>query len=79
MEIKEVVPKAAASKLFNGKQEVRIVPIADIQYGAQGCDVDLLKEKVKWAMGEGAYFLGLGDYTDVASPGQRKQLSQINL
>ena len=79
MEIKEVVPTVAASKLFNGKQEVRIVPIADIQYGAQGCDVDLLRRKVKWAMGEGAYFLGLGDYTDVASPGQRKQLSQVNL
>ena len=60
MEIKEIVPKVAASKIFEGKQEVRIVPIADIQYGAQGCDVDLLKKKVKWAMAEGAYFLGLG-------------------
>jgi hypothetical protein len=79
MEIEEVTPQVAASKVFDGKKEVRIVPMADIQYGAQGCDVDLLKEKVAWAMKEDAYFLGLGDYVDVASPGQRRQMATINL
>lgn len=79
MEIEEVTPLVAASKLFDGEKEVRIVPMADIQYGAQGCDVDLLQEKIAWAIKQDAYFLGLGDYVDVASPGQRKQMASVHL
>lgn len=79
MEI-EVVPRIATSKLFEGKvKETRIVPIADIQYGAQGTDIDLLKEKIDLALKEDAYFLGLGDYVDVASPGQRRTLAEVHL
>lgn len=79
MEIEELRPQTVASKLFDGQQETRIVPIADIQYGAQGCDIDLLKEKIDWALRQDALFLGLGDYVDVASPGQRRTLAEIHL
>ena len=79
MEI-EVVPRVATSRLFEGKtKETRIVPIADIQFGAQGTDINLLKEKIDLALKQGALFLGLGDYVDVASPGQRRSLAEIHL
>lgn len=79
MEIEPFVPRTVASHVFKERRETRIVPLADIQYGSQGCDTDLLAEKIDWAIKEDAYFLGLGDYVDVASPGQRRTLAEIHL
>jgi hypothetical protein len=72
-------PAEAASHYTDTKEPFLIVPIADIQYGAQGCNVELLRETIEKATKMGAWFLGLGDYVDVASPSQRKGLASLKM
>lgn len=64
--------------------ETLLVPLGDIQLGAGGkeageCDTDLLKRTIAWGMEHNAYFLGMGDYVDVASPSNRKALQSARL
>lgn len=56
------------------KGELVIAPIGDIQYGSQGCAEDMLKAHVKEGIDQGWWFLGMGDYLDTMSPGNRKAL-----
>ena len=56
-----------------------LLPIGDVQLGAQGCDIALLKETIKRGKDIGAYFLGMGDMVDVASPSNRERLQQAVL
>ena len=79
MELESWTPRKVASFDLDGKKPLLIMPLADIQYGAQGCNTELLKESVKKGMKMGAWFLGLGDYVDVASPGQRTRLASLSL
>ena len=72
MEITVFEPKVVAAWSLPMK-EVRIMPISDIQYGAQGCDVDRLKRHIKWGVDNDFYFIGLGDYLDVMSPSNRRK------
>ena len=44
------------------------MPLGDLQAGIAECDIDLLARKVNKALNLGAYFIGMGDYLDVASP-----------
>ena len=53
-------------------EPIKIRPLGDIQTGADSCDLDLLQQDVDEAIAEGAYFIGMGDYIDVASPSNRK-------
>ena len=78
MEIEVFQPKVVASWALP-MNEVRILPIGDIQYGAQGCDLDRLKAHVDWGMQNDCHFIGMGDYLDVASPSNRRMLSQVTL
>jgi len=78
MEIKEFKPKVTKSWTLP-MQEVRILPIGDIQYGAQGCDVDRLQRHLEWGMERECYFIGMGDYLDVASPSNRQALREARL
>jgi len=55
-------------------QEVRIMPIGDIQLGAPGCDVERLRKHLRWGMDNDCYFLGIGDYTDRLRPSTRRIL-----
>ena len=59
-------------KLPYGK--IVLAPISDLQYGAQGCDLDLFKRYVKRAMEKKAYFIGLGDFVDMPSPSGRSKI-----
>ena len=52
-------------------KETFLVPIGDIQLGAGGVDLDTLRADVKRGMDLDAWFIGLGDYVDVASPSGR--------
>ena len=79
MELESWTPRNAASFDLDGKKPLIIMPFADIQYGAQGCNKELLKEFVEKGMDLGAWFLSLGDTVDVASPGQRARLASLNL
>ncbi len=50
------------------------MPVGDVQYGAEGCAFDKFKRHMEWGMKHGAYFVGLGDYLDVASPTGRQKI-----
>lgn len=52
-------------------EEVNLVPIGDVQYGAEGVDMKSLRRDVEWGLENNAYFIGMGDYVDVASPSNR--------
>jgi len=78
MEINVVRPKLVDSWSLPMK-ELRILPIGDIQYGAQGCDLDKLQRHLKWGIENDCYFVGLGDYLDVASPTNRTRLLKARL
>jgi hypothetical protein len=73
MEIATLEPQVTKS-LTLPLEEVMVLPIGDIQYGAEGCDLDRLKRHLEWGLKHGAYFTGMGDYMDVASPSNRKVL-----
>ena len=64
-----------AKSLFLPLQETIIMPIGDVQYAGGGvndaCDLNRLQRHLEWGMKRGAYFLGMGDYIDVASPSNR--------
>lgn len=78
MEIAAFQPKVVASWTLP-LEEVRVLPIGDIQYGAQGCDIERLKRHLEWGMKNDCYFLGMGDYLDVASPSNRRMLQEVTL
>src|SRR3990167_2167004 len=77
MEATLFVPKLVKSLLLP-MTEVRILPITDIQWGAKGCDADRLKQHIDWGLKNDCYFVGLGDYVDVASPSNRSKFASAN-
>lgn len=60
-------------------EETIIMPIGDLQYGAEGANLDKFKRHIDWGMRQGAYFIGLGDYVDVASPSGRMKIAHAEL
>lgn len=60
-------------------KEQAYVPLGDIQLGAQGVAVDLLREKVKEGIRQNAWFIGLGDYIDLMPPSNRARLRAANM
>lgn len=56
-------------------REIRLAPIGDIQYGAQGCDIDKLARHIRHGVKHKWSFLGMGDYLDHFSPSNRRQLA----
>lgn len=62
-------------------QEVLIAPIGDIQYdGLTGHLAEKhLADHMARCVGNNAYYVGLGDYIDLASPSNRKRLAHADL
>ncbi len=58
-------------------EEILILPLGDIQYAGEGSSTALnsLKERIQWGVDQGAYFVGMGDYVDFASPSNRHKLA----
>jgi len=62
-----------------------LVPIADVQYGAQGCWTDGFKRWLAAVFEEAEkrelalYFIGGGDYVDMLSPSNRKKWAAAEL
>ena len=57
-------------------QEIYIMPIGDVHCDNSGAaDLDKLRRHVEWGMEHGAYFLGMADYVDLASPSNRQVLT----
>jgi len=48
--------------------ELKLGPIGDIQYGAQGCDVKKLRRHMEFSVEHGWRNIGMGDYIDFLSP-----------
>lgn len=56
-------------------QEILIMPIGDVHNDGSGSsDLDKLRRHVGWGMEHGAYFLGMADYVDLASPSNRETM-----
>lgn len=60
-------------------EETIIMPIGDVQLGAEGCDTEKLKRDIDWGMSHNAYFLGMGEYLDIMSPSNRQKVKSIAL
>ena len=54
--------------------EALILPIGDVQLGAEGYAGDVFKRWMEWGVKHKAYYVGLGDYVDVASPSGREKV-----
>lgn len=54
--------------------EALIMPFGDIQYGAQGVDMDRFKRDFDWGMEHDAWFIGMGDMVDILSPSNRAKM-----
>jgi len=64
--------------------ETLLLPIGDVQYAGGGkndpCAVDRLKRWIEEGLKHpNVYFLGLGDYIDVASPSNRARITEARL
>lgn len=59
-------------------QETLLMPIGDVQYGSEGCKFDKFRRHMDWGMKHNAYFIGMGDYLDVASPSGRDKIKSAN-
>lgn len=61
-------------------RETKIIPLGDIQFAlkdgkpSQTVDLHRLERLVAWGVKQGAYWLGMGDYIDYASPSNRRIL-----
>ena len=64
-----------------GDPPILIMPIGDIQYAGKDSStaMEMLKRHVAWGVEQNAYFLGMGDYIDFASPSNRLRLRQAAL
>lgn len=85
MELITTPVETAKSLLLPDRDEALIMPLGDIQldpdltaYGVpRSCDIERLRKHVQWGVDRGAYFLGMGDYVDVASPSNRAKLKAV--
>lgn len=62
-------------------QTITILPIGDIQWAGDPNEVavGLLQEAIEYGRQTNAYYIGMGDYTDVLSPSNRERLASANL
>jgi len=61
-------------------EPIYLIPFGDIHRYAPLCDVDKWLEFLAWAKEKkNAYFIGMGDYDDLASYSERKALLNANL
>ena len=73
MEINELEIGTATSTDLPWGEQI-IMPLGDIQYGAEGVMMKQFRRDVEWGIEHGAYFIGMGDYVDVASPSNREKI-----
>ena len=78
MELHNAEVSVQRSKLLPWMDEALIVPIGDIQFGPDACDVERFKRHIAWAAAQpNAYFIGMGDYVDFGSPSNRATLRAL--
>jgi len=69
------------SRQFGVMNELLIMPVGDIHFGADEEEIALgmLKRHIAWGVEHGAYFIGMGDYIDTFSPSNRERLGGARL
>ena len=75
MELVEVTGVASVPLKW---EETLLMPIGDVQLGPN-CDTERFRKHIQWGIDHNAYFLGMCDYVDCASPSNRKQLRSASL
>ena len=78
MEVIDARPTYLKSKRLPW-EELKLMPVGDLQFGAPGCDVDRLKRHLDWGLRNDVMFIGMGDYHDFLSPSNRKYLMHAGL
>lgn len=81
MEISEFLPSRFTTKSLPWK-ELRLMPIGDIQYTGlpdDPCDLDRLVRHLEWGVKNDVVFVGMGDYSDFASPSNRQRIKAAAL
>ncbi len=53
------------------------MPIGDVQYGAEACDVKMFRKHIEWGVERNAYYYGLADMVDFGSPSNRGALRSM--
>lgn len=60
--------------LTDKSEPLTIVPIGDIHLGADGCNIEYLKNTIEWIRTKpNAYMIGMGDFCDCIVMGDRKR------
>lgn len=64
------------------KQELLFVPIGDVHFDTDECDIERLERFVDWVVGQEkkgymVRLLGIGDYLDLASPSNRRRIMEM--
>ena len=76
--IKTFAPKGERQKFkLAAEQYVLVMPIGDVHFGSKGWPEQKFKDHISWGLDRGAYFLGMGEFLDLASDTQRKLMSQL--
>lgn len=78
MQVEEITIDAAIKADMEWRDTL-LMPVGDVQLGSGATDVDRFKRHIEWGMRHKAYFLGMGDYVDVASPSNRTALRTARL
>jgi len=59
--------------------EIVVMPLGDLQYGASGSDLDGFAKWIEYGQHLGAYYIGMGDYLDLLSPSNRVSWTSAKL
>lgn len=85
MEAVSVSVATRPSLTHSGREEHLLMPIGDIQLDPKRASVPRashvkrLKATIQWGVDHGASFIGMGDYVDVASPSNNRELRKAQL
>jgi hypothetical protein len=85
MEVQSVKLETRDSLLYPGRKEALVIPVGDIQLDPKmpgrkrRSNVRRVKELIQWGVDHGAYWHGMGDYVDVASPSNREAIKAARL
>lgn len=85
MEAASIKLDTRESLMYPGRQEAIIIPLSDIQLDPvrrgqpRRAHIRRLRDTLEWGVYHGAYFFGVGDYVDVASPSNRAALKSTRM
>ena len=91
LEANGIVIEGRSSFVFpDDGDQITILPLGDLQLDPRievngrvlrerNADLPRFKRAIEWGLAHNAYFIGMGDYVDVASPSNRRAIKQAGL